>query len=453
MALVLPDSWTGPIGQPTALNSAGIGAGLQIVLAGCQGAGPVDLATGQLFTLQGSAVTSSAPTGWTMATGTTDGLQSSSTGVGRFGVPLTFGIVFVPVTLSASANIINSARGATANNTNRFGLRVGSGGSALEIYSQNNGGTTVTAATPNAIQVGQVNVAVGVFRSSSSRQCWLNGQASSLDTTSNVPIVTSPTTCIGSAVGTTRQNGQGMTVMLAVAWNRALDQNEALAFCANPWQIFNPPTRRPWLTLLGDSTVALTGVSATASPGTVVAGNTQAPTGNSATSAVGTVTVSSAPALTAVSATASAGTVTASGGQPAVSTNLPGGGGQVYKGLEVPRKKKKKPTVKKVTSFEDLQNLLNPEPEPEEEPEEIIVPAKPPQLKLVPKTAPPPVPEFQPVVLNSANEIAELRAMVTDAIAEMKAATDKAIADLKAAEKEMVDENRVNWLTIIALSV
>ena len=61
---------------------------------------------------------------------------------------------------------------------------------------------------------------------------------------------------------------------------------------------------------MGARTVALTGVTGTGSVGTVGASNTQAITGVTATGSVGTVGVLVAPALTAVTSTGSVGTVT-----------------------------------------------------------------------------------------------------------------------------------------------
>lgn len=80
---------------------------------------------------------------------------------------------------------------------------------------------------------------------------------------------------------------------------------------AQPWQMLKPPGRRIWVGASSgsDVTVALTGVSATASAGTLAPSNSKAITGTAATAAAGTLAPSNSKAVTGNAATGAAGTV------------------------------------------------------------------------------------------------------------------------------------------------
>lgn len=214
--------------------------GLQFVLIPTQ-LNPADLLSGVQFTAQGGTTLSNnlGGIGWDVITTGTDGLQA---GVVRSSLPTSVGLVFFPGTLASNANLFNFANSASLSAINRLGLRVGSANN-LSVYSSGPTGTTVESLSPNTIDVTKINVAVGVFTGAASRTAYLNGQAGTVNTTSNIPTGTN-TTNLGSSAATIRQNGQIGHYVLAVTWNRALTQAEAISFTKNPWQIFAGITKQ-----------------------------------------------------------------------------------------------------------------------------------------------------------------------------------------------------------------
>jgi hypothetical protein len=232
-------------GQPqfpaSVITASGLSLGMSAVLLPAAGNGPRDQIGGLAFAAQGGTVvkgTTAAAFGWDVATTGTDGQQAAVSLAS--GYPISFGLVFVPGTLGSNVNLVNVCNSAVVNSRSRLGLRVGT--STVDAYSLGPTGTASASASPNAPTVGGVNTAVGVFASNASRKVYLNGQAGTLDTTSITPTGLT-NTCIGSAAATTRQNGQVGQYLLAVFWNRALSDAEAITFTRDPWQIFAPPKR------------------------------------------------------------------------------------------------------------------------------------------------------------------------------------------------------------------
>jgi hypothetical protein len=100
---------------------------------------------------------------------------------------------------------------------------------------------------------------------------------------------------------------------LVVVWDRALTPDEGIALSANPWQLFYNPNGRSFVAYApaGGTTVALTGVSATGSPGSVAPSASLAVSGNAATGSPGSVTAAASLALSGNAATGSPGSVAA----------------------------------------------------------------------------------------------------------------------------------------------
>lgn len=121
-------------------------------------------------------------------------------------------------------------------------------------------------------------------------------------------------------------------IVLAGAFRRIWSPGEIKSFSDNPWQLFQAPGR-VFTASAATNTAALTGNTATGSPGTVAPNITIALTGNAAAGAVGTVTYNPAgsTSLTGNTGTGSAGTVT-----PAITVPSTGNAGTGSVGTVAP---------------------------------------------------------------------------------------------------------------------
>jgi len=116
----------------------------------------------------------------------------------------------------------------------------------------------------------------------------------------------------------------------AMGFNRVLSDPEIKQLSNNPWQILAPAYDLGWFSLDagggGGVSVALTGISATGSVGSVVARTSHALTGISGTGSVGSVSSKISHALTGISGTGSLGTLTPTSGNTVALTGIQGTG-------------------------------------------------------------------------------------------------------------------------------
>jgi hypothetical protein len=308
-----------PPTQAVAINRANpLTTGLSLCVIPVQGLAPTDLvsagpaATGPgIFVPQGglALANSGAGPGWMVTTAATDGLQASMSAVS---FPATFGCVFIPDTVTASSALVNYANGAAGNVNARLGLRVNASG-VFAAYSYNAGGTLGEAVTTVAPVAGAVNAAVAVHVSGSSRQVYANGTTGTANTTS--ALVSGTTTFnIGSAAGTTRENGQTGVYLLVCMWRRPLTPDEALSFTLNPWQLFVAAPSRLLSMVVPNSVRALTGQAVTTASGLLVPALDMPLTGQALTTAAGAMAPGVTTALAGQAVATSTGTITASQG-------------------------------------------------------------------------------------------------------------------------------------------
>jgi len=314
MSLILPSRWTQQPQQVVCLDRSNpLVAGLAFELLPASGIAPHDLIGGVAMVAQGGTLLkpSLGGVGWNVATTGTDGMQGPSVSAGY---PISMGVVFVPGTLIASANLFNLANSTVNSSTSRLGLRLNATPTVSAVTSSSAGAVSASN-SPNAPLVGRVNTAVGVFLSGASRKVYLNGQSGAVETTSRV-VTGLDSTCIGSAAATVRQGGQVGQYLLAVTWNRALSDVEALSFTSNPWQIFAPSERDIWFAFprivvacaIGDAIAA--GQLATISPHTSVACGIGLAAGSGAAASIATHTTVSGLIGDAAGAGASAAVAT-----------------------------------------------------------------------------------------------------------------------------------------------
>lgn len=138
---------------------------------------------------------------------------------------------------------------------------------------------------------------------------YVDGRQDNSGTTASNPAGTSHSVQIGDIGGA---NYTDNIHLFARYWNRPLTSAEILAHYANNWQLFTPSPRRIYSFSTGtsDVTVALSGLSVTASAGTPVANNSVALSGLAATMAAGTPVPGTSIELSGLQLTASGGTVT-----------------------------------------------------------------------------------------------------------------------------------------------
>jgi hypothetical protein len=240
MRPILPVRYSGQPQTPVAV-SASLSADMSCLLTAAGGIAARDMVQGLAFAAQGGTLVKVAKggvRGWDVTTTGTDGMQAAVSLTS--GYPLSFGLVFVPGTLGTNVNLFNIANSGVVNTRSRLGLRIGT--NTVDAYSYGTTGTSAASTSVQAPTVGAINSAVAVFASNASRKVYLNGIAGAAETTGISPAGLT-NTCIGSSAATTRQNGQVGQYLLAVFWNRALSDAEALAFTRDPWQVFAPQQR------------------------------------------------------------------------------------------------------------------------------------------------------------------------------------------------------------------
>lgn len=236
--MILPTSWGQQPQAPVGINRANpLTSGMLVLVHPAQGSAPRDVNVGlTAFAPQnGTAAKAGAGgIGWNVATAASDGLQAVASSPG---FPVSIGVVFVPGTLAASANLACYANSSVVNTRSRIGLRIDTGGTTVGAYSMGATGTLGEDVATNAVQVGRANVALGVFASTSGRKVFLNGVAGAGSATGSVPTSVD-SLCVGSGAASTRQNGQVGQYQLFIVWNRALSDAEAREFSRDPWQVF-----------------------------------------------------------------------------------------------------------------------------------------------------------------------------------------------------------------------
>lgn len=271
--------------------------GLLAIVLPAQGLAPRDIAWGRVtLSPQGGTTLKAAAggMGWDVATTGTDGLQSTITAPG---FPFSIGLVFVPGTLVANAHLAGLANSAALNTRSRIGLRIDPGGTKVGAYSMGTTGALGEDVSTNTVLAGRQNVAVGVLAATGSRKVYLNGIAGAGNATASIPA-SIDSLALGSAPGSSRQNGQVGQYQLLVVWDRVLSDAEAIEFTRNPWQLFTSDAQPARIAALAPqaSAASVTGAGGIASAeafGTaaVTWRKTIAPSGIASAEAFGTATV------------------------------------------------------------------------------------------------------------------------------------------------------------------
>lgn len=132
-----------------------------------------------------------------------------------------------------------------------FGIftAVGTGGNYIQYATSNfrmygNGGGFPNAAVSATPATDAPFVHIGIQRSATSREVWLNGVLGGTNTTSNSSVTGA--TRVGllyHASGGPSAQVYTRTGRIVAMWNRAISDAEAVAVSNNPWQLLQGPTR------------------------------------------------------------------------------------------------------------------------------------------------------------------------------------------------------------------
>ena len=155
-------------------------------------------------------------------------------------VPLTLAAVGYVENVSSSARTLVSIANPFAD-SNYFQLGTNTNGT-IRVVARSSPQGYHASNTTNAVQLNRHFVALGVYASESSRVAWLNGLKAAANT-----VTVSPTNQTRTRYGSLARSvaGDGMLggIALAAIWGRALTDDEAVSFSANPWQLFAPRTQ------------------------------------------------------------------------------------------------------------------------------------------------------------------------------------------------------------------